>query len=354
MKTQFLAAMALGLSAGSALAGGLDRSGQSITALFASGTVASFSFGATSPSLSGVGTPNVGQGFGTSSASYKTDFSDRVSLALIWDQPFGADTRYVQDPAASAFGGTRATVDTNALTAVGRYKFDGGFSVHGGLRVQQADGGVTLSGLAFGPVSGYNLELSRDTSVGWLAGVAYERPDIALRVSLTYNSEIDHSFASTDSIAGAVTTNVTTPESWNLEFQTGIAKDTLVFGGIRHANFSDFAVPAAGLGGTNLANLDDTVAYSIGIGRKFNDTWSGALTFGYEESGPDNLVSPLAPTDGQYSVSLAAIYSFDNVKVTTGVRYTDLGDALATTTGAQVPFSGNSALSAGLSVAYSF
>jgi long-subunit fatty acid transport protein len=354
MKTQFIAAMALGLSTATANAAGLDRSGQSITDVFAVGTVAKFSFGATDARVSGAGVPDVGQGFGTNSASYKTDFGDRVSFALIWDQPFGANTSYAQDPAASAFGGTRASVDTNAITGVANYRFDGGFSVHGGLRVQQAEGGVTLNGLAFGPVAGYNLDLARDTSVGWLAGVAYEKTDIALRVSLTYNSEIDHSFASIDSIAGAVTTNVTTPESWNLAFQTGIAKDTLLFGSIRYANYDDFIVPAAGLGGLNLASLDSATTFSLGIGRKFTDTWSGAVILGYEDGGSDNLVSPLAPTNGFTSLGLAATYTKDNMKITTGVRYTDLGDAIASTTGASVPFNGNSAVSAGVSVAFSF
>lgn len=94
-------------------------------------------------------------------------------------------------------GGTKAQVSSNAVKAIARYKFDGGFSVHGGLRAQTIGGNLALSGAAFaGSFRSYSLDLANDTSYGYAAVVAYERPDIALRVSLTYNSKIDHSFAS--------------------------------------------------------------------------------------------------------------------------------------------------------------
>lgn len=356
MKTQLFAAMTFGLSAAAADAGGIDRSGQSISDIFQAGTVAKFSFGAVSPRLSGVGTGDVGQGFGTASASYKTDLNDRLSVAIIWDQPFGSDVNYTTNPATSALGGTIAQVDSNAVTGVLRYKFDNGFSVHGGLRAQTASGRVSLSGQAFAGIGGaYSLDLARDTGFGYLAGVAYERPDIALRVALTYNSEIDHDFDSVDSRADNVNTSTSTPESLNLEFQSGIAKDTLLFGSVRYAAYDDFTLPAAGLGGLNLASIEDSTDYTIGIGRKLNDTWSISAVLGFSGGGDDRTQSALAPVGDSTSLGLAAIYTYENVKVTTGIRYTDIGDTTATVGGNPVTqFEDNSALSAGISVAYTF
>lgn len=34
--------------------------------------------------------------------------------------------------------------------------------------------------------------MSPDTAYGWMAGVAYSKPEIALKAALTYRSEIKH------------------------------------------------------------------------------------------------------------------------------------------------------------------
>jgi long-chain fatty acid transport protein len=323
--------------------------------------------------LSGTGTGNVGESFNIASGSYKRDLNDQVSLALIWDQPFGSSINYDTPAATTALGGTQAQVSSNAVTAIARYKFDGGFSVHGGLRAQTIGGNLALSGRAFVPdpnltpeenarkFTSYELDLANDTSFGYSAGVAYERPDIALRVSLTYNSKIDHSFASSQSVAGRAATNVTTdsatPESWYLEFQSGIAANTLVFGSVRYSPWSKFALPAAGLGDINLASLSDSTDYTLGVGRKLNDTWSISAVYGQSGGGTSATAYALSPTGGNKSLALAAVYTNDVYKVTTGVRYTKLGDTTATVGTAQTPvasFAGNSAVSVGLSVAYTF
>ena len=60
--------------------------------------------------------------------------------------------------------------------------------------------------------------------------------------------------------------------------------------------------------------------------RRFNETWSGAVTLGYEPSDGD-LTGNLGPTDGMRSIGLAATYTRDNMKITGGIRYVDIGDA---------------------------
>jgi long-chain fatty acid transport protein len=348
-------------AAGSVQAGGIDRSGQGLGNLFEPGRQFELSFGYVSPSVSGVDllggqTGNVAADYSQFALSYKQDINDRLSFGVIVDQPFGADILY--GSGSPLLGGTSAEAETLALTGVLRYKFDGGFSVHGGLRAQRASGEITLSGLAYAGLNGYNVVLDNDVALGYLVGVAYERPDIALRVALTYNSAITHKFDTTQTIlpAATVPTEVETPQSLNLDFQTGIAKDTLLFGQIRWADWSSFLIDPEFFPGNGLVELDDTVTWTLGVGRRFNENWSGSISFQYEKEG-DPLVSPLAPTNGRVGVTLAGVYTKDNMKITTGINYTSVGDAqpeTGTPDTARANFTGNSSVGIGVRVAYSF
>ena len=370
MKTAtFGATMALMLTSTSAFALGLDRTNQDITAIFEPGSSAELSFGTTTPNLTGVDTlgnpiDNVGNQFTIGSLSFKMDVTDHISLGLIVDQPFGVDVVYGGDPATSRLGGTEAVLNSNAVTALGRYMFNDRFSVHAGLRYQQLQGHVTLAGQAYSVLSGYNVNMENGKGTGYLIGAAYEIPDIALRVALTYNSEIVNSFDTTEtSIFGTTvsTTDVSSPEAWNLDFQTGIAADTLIFGQIRYAMWSQTILSPDffnGItGGASITYIEDGTSVSIGIGRKFTDAFSGSIALGYEPEMKDDLVSPLAPTNGYTSITIGGKYTMDNIELSGGVRYTMLGDARAevgTPDLEQATFTDNDAVSVGVSVAYRF
>lgn len=371
---------ALLLSAAPVLAGGIERAPQSLAPLFENGNYFELSFGGVTPDVSGRDlaafggreTGDVAEGYGFFGLSYKHQFNDNLSGAFIVEQPFGADIRYAADKSV-AFGGTMVTVNSTTYTALLRYKFENNVSVHGGIRGSYADGNVTLQGAAYSTLSGYNADLDGAWGVGWVAGVAYEIPDIAARISLTYNSPIDHDFDTTESHAllGSVnsTTTVRTPRSWVLEGQTGIAEDTLLFGSVRWVKWSELRVepyvltrtPTAadprGFGVSDgLVTLDDTTTYTIGVGRKFTENWSGSMSFMYEPEKSD-LVSPLAPVNGRKGVTVAAIYTKDKIKVSTGISYIKLGQAYAETGTpdvARANMSDNHAWAAGMRIGYSF
>ncbi|MCZ0960874.1 OmpP1/FadL family transporter [Paracoccus benzoatiresistens] len=343
---------ALLISASPIVAGGIERAPQSLSVLFEEGNYAELSFGGVDPTVEGTDilgfdTGDVAQGYGFVGLAYKHQFTDNLSGAFIMEQPFGADVRYpsVTDGGSPVLGGTLARVDSTTFTALGRYRFDNNFSLHGGLRGSNAEGEVTLSGLAYGPpppaitLSGYNVKLDNAWGLGWVAGAAYEVPEIAARISLTYNSPIEHDFDTTENtVLGRVDseTTVKTPRSWTLEGQTGIAPDTLLFGSIRWVNWSEFRVdpqalvsaPPSGFGVEGgLVELEDTTTYTIGVGRKFTENWSGSASFVYEPESDDDLVSPLAPTNGRTGITLAAVYTMDQIEITTGINYSKLGDA---------------------------
>ncbi len=391
MKTNISAAAALLLSSVSVQAGGLDRSGQGIDIIFQTGNVLQFSIGHTSPSVDGTdsirtllnptGTNpigNVGDNFLTWSGSVKYDVNDKVSLAFIVDEPYGSDVIYPGASATTALGGTAAIADSTAYTLVGRYKFNDSFSVHGGLRYQTISATVALGGLAYGGLNGYTAAFDNGGAWGYLLGVAYERPDIALRVALTYNSSVDHDLTTTETVRGipvnlinpllapTSTTRVRAPESLNLSFQSGVAANTLVFGSVRYAKYEQTLVSPtffdAAVNPTtpnsSLTDLENSLDFELGVGRRFNEKWSGRVAIGYQSSGDDNLVSPLAPTNGARYIVVGAAYNVnEKMTIAGGVRYTDLGDALpetGTPDTERANFAGNSAVSVGLQLSIKF
>lgn len=366
MKKVLYTASTLALAASGALAGGIDRSGQSVGVIFEEGNYAEISFGSVNPNVSGSAVAVLGGvPSGDMAASYsqlggalKYSVNENLDVALIFDQPFGADVSYPAAAAPYYAAGSVAELNTSALTGVVKYTLPSMISIYGGLRYQ------TMSADASIPfVAGYTGSADRDGSLGYLVGIAWEKPEIAARVALTYNSKIKHDLATTEtSLLGALasTTTVETPESVNFEFQTGVAQDTLLFGSVRWVDWSNFDISPAQYGaltgGGSLVSYDnDSVSYSLGIGRRLNENWSAAVTLGYEKSA-GGIASNLGPTDGYASIGLGATYTKDNVKVTAGVRYVDIGDA-QTELGAVSPsanFTGNKAVGFGVKVGISF
>jgi long-subunit fatty acid transport protein len=370
MKHYLTALGALALTTGLAQAGGIDRSGQSILTIFEKGNYAELSFGMVTPSVSGTAVPilggftsdNMARPYTQTSLSVKTQVNENLDIGLVLDQPFGADSDYPVGTNYYAQGMT-AQLEASALTALAKYRLPNNISIIAGLRYQ------TMKAEAFIPISphiGYSVTSDTAGGLGYVVGIAYEKPEIALRIALTYNSEIDHNFTTSEDrvflLDGSLqahfdsVTPVTTPESVNLEFQSGVAKDTLVFGSVRWVDWSNFQLdppnyPARPL----LSYASDTVTYSLGVGHRFTENWAAALTVGYE-AGSGGYASDLGPTDGKKSISLGGIYTKDNMKISAGVTYVAIGDA-QTDLPSVIPaanFTGNSAIGIGVKVGFTF
>ncbi len=155
------------------------------------------------------------------------------------------------------------------------------------------------------------------------------------------------------------TTEVKTPQSVNLEFQTGIAEDTLLFGSVRWVDWSEFKIDPKYFLATakeGLVELDDTTTYEIGVARQLTESLAGSVAVSYEP-GTGKLVSPLAPTNGFWAIALGAAYELGDVTLSGGVRYAWLGDAepeTGTPDVARADFTDNTALSLGFRIAYNF
>jgi long-subunit fatty acid transport protein len=371
MKKALLQACALCVGATGVQAAGLDRSGQGINLIFEDGSVVQARLGYANPDISGeqngVASGNVAESFFSPGLGYKRALTDKLDFALLYDQPFGADVEYPSNFPLSQnvpFGAAgrqdvlRADADVDAITAVLRYKLGSGFSAIGGVRGQRIEADVAVPFVA-----GYEVDFDNTTDFGYLVGVAWERPEIAARVSLVYNSKITHDISTTESVNGLgptgvivvpteSTTRVETPQSVNLDFQTGVAPKTLVFGSVRWVDWPQANVTPevfASLANTDLVSFaDDTFTYTLGVGYQFSDEFSGAFSLGYEKD-TGSTVSNLGPTNGFWSAGIGGTYSLEKAQISGGIRYTDIGDATTTTGG---EFSGNSAWSVGLQLTY--
>src|SRR5690606_26604971 len=90
---------------------------------------------------------------------------------------------------------TNVEVRSNTLTLIGGMKFgaENQFQVYGGPVAQRLQADVKLRGNAYKGAAGYTSHSGPDQDYGWLAGICYSKPEIALKAALTYRSEIDHS-----------------------------------------------------------------------------------------------------------------------------------------------------------------
>lgn len=361
-----LAAIALTAAATTATAGGIERRGDPSMILFEkSRNYLEFSAAALNPNVSGTprGVPtgptgNIQESYRSFAGGYKHQLNEKVALAFFIDEPVGASVNY-RTPGAF-FATSNAEVNSISLTGMAKYQATERFSVYGGLRYIGLGGNVfvlspaTTGNPLVGPAP-YSLNVDKDYQFGYLLGAAYEIPDIALRVALTYESKTEHDFS--DNTGAPFKVEI--PQAFTLHAQSGIAANTLLFGSIKWREWTKFKiqpadffslVPNVGAVNTPIASEpEDIWTYELGIGRKFNKNWSGAFILGYEKD-QDERVGNLSGKDGYVSYGLAATYETDHVKITTGIRYFDIGDAKSSVSS----FSDNDAFAFGTKVGFKF
>ncbi|ENX36516.1 hypothetical protein F889_00230 [Acinetobacter colistiniresistens] len=296
---------------------------------------------------------------------------------------------------------TEVKVDTQNISMVFGFQPNKNLNFYAGPVLQTVKGNVSLRGEAYSVYNGYDANIKETTGVGWLAGAAYQIPEIALKASLTYRSEIDHDvkikedlsllgFPALTSVLGGLgldpskltaglaqdkKTKITTPQSVNLDFQTGIMADTVAFANVRWVNWKDFSIQPYKFGvlsqqvgglvgrpnGFNLVEYsDDQWSVNAGVGRKLSEQWAGNVSVGWD-SGAGNPVTTLGPTEGYWNLGVGLQFSPTPATfIAGGVKYFWLGDAKAQT-GAQAggddyvaKFEDNHAIAYGLKMGYRF
>jgi long-chain fatty acid transport protein len=440
-------------------AAALDRSGQSISAFLQTGNYAEIGYSDLTPEVSGRDTsgnsvPEMAEDYHFINAGLKVDINPQISLGLLYDQPYGAAAEYqgqndftannnsyvlsptviIPNSAIGITGSTNVSVESHNLTALIGFKPMTNLTVFGGAAFQSIEGEVNLRGPAYSVLSGYSAMMDSDDGVGYVLGMAFEKPEIALKAAVTYRSEIDHELDTSETVSlptaafaalqgtaykgvpaanvladatqklalvnaalaqdpnnvtlltqqaqlqgaqrlatlaqlpasGDSKTKITTPQSVNLDFQTGIMKDTLVFANMRWVDWSSFSIKPSlfaqttGLsvaGGLNLVDYtDDQWSANVGVGRKLTPDAAASLSVGWD-SGAGNPITTLGPTEGYWNVGLGMRMNVSKaMDVSVGLKYFWLGDADAkVSSGTKVgEFTDNNAFAFGVKMGYHF
>lgn len=357
-----------------ASAAGLDRSGQDITAFLQDGTYAEAVYtyidgDVTGKDTSGNKIDDIAESYDFFRYGVKADINDTFSVGVLYDEPFGAAADYTgennfvdQNPTSRRNGeGTNVEVRTESITGILGAKIgeNKNFQVYGGPVAQRVKADVKLRGTAYSAANGYTTHVSADQDYGYIAGVAYSKPEIALKAALTYRSEIEHNAQSfeiypivgtgaipapVESALGLSTQRkdsieITTPKSVNFDFQTGINPTTLATAKVRWVPWSDFAiVPSLYNDVSKISTRDDKglslVSYDddqwqveLGLAKRVAPALAISGTVGWD-SGAGNPVTSLGPIEGYYSAGLGAKYNVTkNWAVSAGGKYLWFGDA---------------------------
>lgn len=290
----------------------------------------------------------------------KGDINERLSYILLFDQPYVANTYYSRGsfPPTFNYGGTEADLDSYQLSAGLAYDATDRIKIYGGVRAQRLDASAAIPFLA-----SYRIDAEDDWGWGGFFGAAYARPEIGLRVALTWQSKIGYDLATTETSAlGRLrdTTSVDTPQSVTLEAQTGIDERTLLFGSVRWVNWSEFAIAPpmygtimTGVLGEPRALVDyekDWWTYNLGVARKLTDALAGTFSATWEPQ-TNEVMTTLGPIDGRTTLGLGLSYDVGKVNLTGGFSYGWLGDA---TNILDTKFRDGTIFGAGFRVGYNF
>ena len=251
-------------------------------------------------------------------------------------------------------------VDMNSLALLGRYKLNENISFLGGINRYEVSNGTVQT------LSGYYEGVSGDEMVP-TAGAAYENKEIALRVELLVQLETDMSLtAKTSAAKGLATTaasnsKLVVPQSMTLNFQSGVAEDTLMFGSIHKVDWdtAQITIPANNSAKAINTAFASRTAYSVGIGRKINDSISVLGSYSTEDGGGATSADPFTLTDGSQTLGLGVRYTRDNMTVSGGYSYTKVGDVKVTSAAAPgvnltADYKNNEVSGIGLKIGFSF
>ena len=170
--------------------------------------------------------------------------------------------------------------------------------------------------------------------------------------------DVTFELATTGGLLGAATANTTgsIPDYQTINFQSGVAEDTLVFGSIRRADWSNHQIAVAPqTQAAPTSTFSDTTSYSIGVGRKISDELSFSASYSFEADSEPTGTSLLSTTDGYDTIGLGARYTLSSGTIISGgVALTNVGDKTVTTSGIPGAFTDNSVTSYGIKLAYKF
>ena len=326
-------------------AGGLEVSRQNNMILFSEGKTVNFSTRQTSSTVTdnlytSLDSQSIIKKLNLMSAAFKSDYNENISYAFEMYEPMASTLQY---PATigGVPAGQKALLRSQALSLTGKYNLsNSGFGLVAGVRQLT----IKRSTLNINPAQG-DLVTTPDSGIGYVAGVSYEMPEIALKVLLTQAPGIDIVVPTT--VVGSGT--VSQPSFTTLEFETGIANNTLMFGSIHQGEHASAQVKLAG---SAISSFTDGEKYNIGVGRKFSEALSGSFSYTTEEGSSPTGTSPLSITNGTDTYSIGVNYVTESVDIAFGYAMSSFGDKAVTTAYGTGNFTNNDASTTGLRIKF--
>lgn len=340
----------LALMASTALAGGMEKTALSTAFMYEAGSYAELSFQNSDYDVSSSwgGNVSVVNDFTTSSFAFKFDVNEQLSFGFARYRQANIGLDYQSNWVAGIISPTLlpvALMDVDATVGLARYEFSENLSALGGFKISTVqDATLIIPGTVDAAITG-------DSETSYVYGVAYERPEIALRAELIREEEVAFALHTLSGSTSSVTT-ASLPNYTTINVQSGIAADTLVFASARRADWGTHQVALGGIG--PISTYTDTTTYSVGVGRKFSDSLSGSLSYNWEDGTGPTSTSALSLTDGYRGVSAGVKYTVGDLTISGGINFTSLGDTIVTSLGTGAPFADNTVTTVGLRLGYHF
>jgi long-subunit fatty acid transport protein len=327
-------------SAGSVVAGGADVTLMPTEMMFEKGNYAEVSSARVRPNVKGslvAPTGSMYPDYSANTLALKMEVNDKLSIGFA-DYLSAVILVDYRKAGASGFPAavySPAFVDLeirSRLLAV-KYQANDNVSILGGLKLSKTSNAT--ANVLKNPKG--NLSIPSATGSALALGLAYEKPEIALRVSALYQSATKFDLPMTSDQAGFGTLangKAGLPKSMTLRFQSGIAKDTLVFGSAHRGDWAKSQVEfdtdnggATAPTGTLAArsSFTTTTAYTLGLGRKLSEKYAVSATYGWEK-GSAVGTSLLSTTGGKKSLSLGGKYTTGPLALSVGYSRVRFGD----------------------------
>jgi len=253
----------------------------------------------------------------------------------------------------SPYASILPTVDLNiyALALLAKYQILANMSLIGGTKytlIKDASADI------FKSIPIAQSEIKEAGEFGTVLGVAYEKPEIALRVELLYEAQTKFSLETDNADLGSGKSIGSVPNYFTLNLQSGVYKDTLAFASFHHANWSENQLrvhPQI----EDTSSFIDSLTYSLGLAYKISEKISIYSNFSGEEAKDSDSTSLLSITDGYYGFSFGGRYLINHLSIGLGVNQTYLGDVDLSLTGLPIgEFKDNTITSYGVKLAYNF
>ena len=357
-------------SAGSVVAGGADVILMPTEMMFEKGNYLEVSTVKVSPSVTSTAVaPSVAVApnnsmypdYSATTVAFKMDVNDKIAVGFADYLSAGIYVDYRNDTTLDAF------VDLSIrsrLLAV-KYQVNENVSILGGWKHSKTSNAT--ADVLKNPVGILTIPSASDSAFALLA--AYEKPEIALRVSGLYQSATKFDLPMSSSLYGTLLNGKAgLPKSMTVRFQSGIAKDTLIFGSAHRGDWAksqiEFETDSDGAGSvaTPIATDDaidarssftTTTAYTLGLGRKLSEKYAVSATYGWEKGSGATGTSLLSTTNGKKSLTLGGKFTSGRMTVSAGYSRIKFGNYTNTSAYGVNLFSGNTADVIGLKLGFS-